>query len=81
MPNSVEEAIITLDGHINELIKAVKDIERKQIALQEAYEKNHGIVMRRFSKMQEFHEIADMTNQVFERRLGNIEKAIYHVKK
>lgn len=80
MPNSMEEAIITLNAEIKELINVVKDIQIKQEELQQMSKKHHAVVMKRFSNMQEFHEIADMTNQVFEKRLGNIEKAIYKVK-
>ncbi len=81
MPKSVEEAVIALNEKVDELINVVKNIETKQIQLQEAWNKRHAVVMKQFSKMQEFHEIADMTNQVFERRLSYIEKAIYDVKK
>ena len=32
--------------------------------------------MKKFAKLTEFHEICDMTNQVFERRISNIERKI-----
>lgn len=80
MPNSTEKAIITLNEQINELLYIARTIQEKQEELQKTWDKRHGVVMKNFSKMQEFHEIADMTNQVFEKRLGNIEKAIYNVK-
>lgn len=81
MPNSVEEAIIALNEQIKELKEVARDIQVKQEKLQQMSEKHHAVVMKRFSNMHEFHEIADMTNQVFEKRLGSIEKAIYNVKR
>ena len=33
-------------------------------------------ILRKIEKMQEFHEINDMTNQIFERRLSGIEEEL-----
>ena len=81
MPKSVEEAIIALNEKIDTLIHAVKDIETKQLQLQQIGDTRYAVIMHQFSKIQNFHEIADMSNQVFEKRLRYIEKAIYDVKK
>lgn len=32
--------------------------------------------MHSFSKLREFNQIADMTNQVFEKRISNIERTL-----
>ena len=35
--------------------------------------------MQKLMKMQEYHEISDMTNQVFEMRLSNIEDFLFRL--
>ena len=39
-------------------------------------ENNHKVNMQKFSKLIEFNEICDMTNQIFERRLYAIENKL-----
>lgn len=80
MQKSTEETIIALNEQINELIYVAKNIQAKQAELEKTWNKRYGVVMKHFSKMQDFHELADMANQVFEKRLCNLEKAIYNEK-
>lgn len=49
----------------NEIIQSLK----KQ-------QKDLKTILRKIEKMQEFHEINDMTNQIFERRLSGIEEEL-----
>ena len=49
----------------NEIIQSLK----KQ-------QKDLKTILRKIEKMQEFHEINDMTNQIFERRLSEIEEEL-----
>lgn len=49
----------------NEIIQSLK----KQ-------QKDLKTILRKIEKMQEFHEINDMTNQIFERRLSRIEEEL-----
>ena len=37
--------------------------------------------MRKFAKIREFNEINDMTNQVFEKRISNIENLLQRIVK
>ena len=39
-------------------------------------QKDLKTILRKIEKMQEFHEINDMTNQIFERRLSGIEEEL-----
>lgn len=47
--------------------------------LKNVIEKNHGIVMKSLSKIREYNEISDMTNQVFEIRMSRMEQAIFRI--
>ena len=49
----------------NEIIQSLK----KQ-------QKDLKTILRKIEKMQEFHEINDMSNQIFERRLSGIEEEL-----
>ena len=53
----------------NEIIQSLK----KQ-------QKDLKTILRKIEKMQEFHEINDMTNQIFERRLSGIEEELNQMK-
>ena len=55
---------------INELLKEIKN---EQLNLSENLQKNFTVIMSKLMKMQEYNKIGDMTNQVFEMRISNIE--------
>ena len=55
---------------VNELLNEIKN---EQIKLAENVEKYHKVNMKNFEKLKDFNEICDMTNQIFETRLSNIE--------
>lgn len=55
---------------INELLKEIKN---EQLNLSENLQKNFTVIMSKLMKMQEYNKIEDMTNQVFETRVSNIE--------
>ena len=42
-------------------------------------QKNFEVTMKKLMKMEEYNKISDMTNQVFEMRLSNIEDLLYRV--
>ena len=58
---------------INELLNEIKE-EQKNIV--ENIDKYHKVNMKNFTKLKDFNEICDMTNQVFEKRLLNIEQVL-----
>ena len=63
-------------GEINELLNELKE---EQENLSEQTQKNFKVIMQRLMKMQEYNEISDMTNQVFEMRLSNIEDFLFRL--
>lgn len=75
MPKKVEnqETLKSLIAQIQELLNELKN-EQNNIA--KNLNKHHSVTMQKLQKLKEFDEIADMTNQVFERRISNIEKML-----
>lgn len=69
---ALEELII----QINEILNEIKN---EQINMKKMVEQNHKVNMKKFSKLLEYDEISDMTNQVFEKRISSIEKLLYDV--
>lgn len=63
---------------LNELLNEVKNIQRDEVKL---LKNNHITCMKKLDKLQEYNKIADMTNQVFEKRLSGIENAILEINK
>ena len=68
----LEEVILKINEVLNE-------IKNEQINQKKMVEQNHKVNMKKFSKLLEFNEICDMTNQVFEKRIASIEKLLYDV--
>ncbi len=69
-------ADLTLKQLITEINVLLNEIKKEQIEMSKEVEKNHKVNMQKFSKLIEFNEICDMTNQVFERRLSAIESKL-----
>ncbi|MBR2787105.1 MAG: hypothetical protein IKD76_06430 [Clostridia bacterium] len=63
---------------LNELLEEVKDNQSEELKL---LQKNHTTNMQKLDKLHEYNKIADMTNQIFEKRLLEIEKAIKEISK
>ena len=61
---------------INEVLNVIKN---EQINVRKMVEQNHKVNMKKFSKLLEYNEISDMTNQVFEKRISSIEKLLYEI--
>ena len=66
---------------LNEVQELLNEIRNEQIKLEKNVEQNHKINMKNFAKLKEFNEICDMTNQVFETRLSNIESMLTQILK
>ena len=62
---------------IQEIIKDLNELKNGQNNLSETSQKNFEIIMKKLMKLQEYHKIADMTNQVLEVRLANIEDILF----
>ena len=77
MKNS-QENLESLIEAINELLNEVR---KEQITENKNAEKRHKACMRNLSKLREYNKIADMTNQIFEKRISNIENALQKILK
>ena len=55
----------------------LNELKQEQENLSEQTQKNFKVIMQKLMKMQEYNEINDMTNQVFEMRLSNIEDFLF----
>ncbi len=69
-------ADLTLKQLITEINVLLNELKNEQLEITKNIEKNHKVNMQKFSKLIEFNEICDMTNQVFERRLSAIESKL-----
>ena len=75
MKNS-QENLESLIEAINELLNEVR---KEQIMENKNAEKRHKACMQNLSKLREYNKIADMTNQIFEKRISNIENALQKI--
>ena len=69
-------ADLTLKQLITEINVLLNELKNEQIEITKNIKKNHKVNMQKFSRLIEFNEICDMTNQVFERRLSAIERKL-----
>jgi len=76
---SIQKDRETLEELIVEINELLYEIKKEQTDVKKTIENNHKINMKKFSKIIEFNEICDMTNQVFEKRISSIEKLLYEV--
>ena len=76
--NDESKALESLIATIQELLYELK---KEQDNMLISLEKHHKTTMRQLQVLREFNQIADMTNQIFEKRLSNIEKALKEKKK
>lgn len=79
--HSYENTIVTLEKQIEEINKILKELQYNQTEELILIQKNHTINMKKLDKLQEYNKIADMTNQVFEKRLSGIEQAMKQLNK
>lgn len=78
MPN-LSKKDKTLEELIMEINAVLEEIKKEQINVKKMTEQNHKVNMQKFSKLIEYDKICDMTNQVFEKRISNIEALLYEV--
>ena len=65
------------DNQIEEIKVLLNEVIKGEEELSESTQKNFEVIFKKLTKMQEYNEIADMTNQVFEMRLSNIEDFLF----
>ena len=68
---------IAKDNQIEEIKVLLNEVIKGEEELSESTQKNFEVIFKKLTKMQEYNEIADMTNQVFEMRLSNIEDFLF----
>ncbi len=73
MSESTKKTLEEQIEEINETLRILQQEQKKEIDL---LQKNHAINMKKIDKIQEYNKISDMTNQIFEKRLLGIEKAL-----
>lgn len=67
------------DNQIEEIDVTLNELKNGQELLSNQSQKNFKEIMKKLMKMQEYNEISDMTNQVFEMRLSNIEDFLFRL--
>lgn len=67
------------NDQIEEIKVLLNGVKEEQESLSEQTQKNFKVIMQKLMKMQEYNEISDMTNQVFEMRLSNIEDFLFRL--
>ena len=67
----MEEKNPVANYQIEEINELLNKIRNEQI--------NFSVIMSKLMKMQEYNKIADMTNQVFEMRMSNIEDLLFKI--
>lgn len=67
------------DISIEEINVILNELKNGQEILSNQTQKNFKEIMKKLMKMQEYNEISDMTNQVFEMRLSNIEDFLFRL--
>ena len=80
MPKETNEdqSLESLIAAIQELLYELKN-EQDDILIK--LDKHHKVTMQQMQAIRNFDKISDMTNQIFEKRLSNIEKALKEKKK
>ena len=67
------------NNQIEEINVILNELKDGQELLSNQSQKNFKEIMKKLMKMQEYNEISDMTNQVFEMRLSNIEDFLFRL--
>lgn len=62
---------------IEEINEILNELKQELINLSEISQKNFEVIMSKLMKLQEYNKIDDMTNQVFEMRISNIEDLLF----
>ncbi len=66
----------TLESLIAQIQELMIEIKNEQTNLAKNAEEHHKVTMQKLDRLRTFNEIVDMTNCIFERRLGHIEHSL-----
>ena len=69
-----EKSPLKNETEITKIKEIVDEIAYRQAIILKVIQNNHKITMKKLEKLQEYNEIEDMVNQVFESRITNIEE-------
>ncbi len=75
----MEEKKPLTNNRIEEIEELLNEIKNEQTNLSENLQKNFSVIMSKLMKLQEYNKIEDMTNQVFEIRMSNIEDLLFKI--
>lgn len=70
-----------IEEKIEQIYMILRNIQMNQQDEKIIIQKNHAATMKRINKLQEYNQIADMTNQIFEIRIAGIEEAVKKLNK
>lgn len=71
-----EKSSLESKTDITKIKEIVEEITFRQAIIIKVIQNNHKITMRKIEKLQEYNEIDDMVNQVFEARISEIEELL-----
>ena len=69
-----EKSPLNNETEITKIKEVVDEIAYRQAIILKVIQNNHKTTMIKLEKLQEYNEIEDMVNQVFESRITNIEE-------
>lgn len=75
----MEEKNQKANYQIEEIYELLNEIKIEQLNLSENLQKNFSTLVSKLMKIQEYNKIEDMTNQVFEMRMSNIEDLLFKI--
>lgn len=65
-----------LKNKIDEIYSILEELQLNQLEQFLSIQKNQSIIIKRLEKLQEYNEIDDMNNSLFDKRLRTIERKI-----
>lgn len=71
-----EKSPLNREAEITKIKEIVEELTYRQAIILKVIQNNHKITMRKLEKLQEYNEIEDMVNQVFESRITEIEEML-----
>lgn len=75
----MEDENLETNYRIEKIYELLNEVKEEQINLSENLQKNFEVIMSKLMKLQEYNKILDMTNQVFEMRMSNIEDLLFKI--
>ena len=67
------------ETEITKIKEIVEELTYRQAIILKVIQNNYKITMRKLEKLQEYNEIEDMVNQVFESRITEIEETLQNL--